>query len=528
MQKLAYINGTILTLDSQNTIAESLVMEGETIGFVGTTQEALEYAGSEAKVFDLQGKTMLPGFIEAHAHFSEYAASLFLEVDCGCLDSIDAVKEALAQKASTLQPGEWVRGTGFDDSKVSDARHLTRHDLDEACPHNPVYVMHVTCHAGYMNTEGFKISGAWDTPELDRDAEGTPMGVLHRMEQVEPVLSAIPVYSTEQMAEALRNTIPVLHAAGVTGTFDGGIGFLKNPKETFLAYRELEADGELTVRTNLVFMHEYYDEISTGVCAGWEGSDMLYPGAVKFFQDGSIQAFSAALKEDYHTRPGYKGSANWGQEEFDTLISAYHRKGMQIAVHANGDEAIEVTLTAMERAHAECPRQDSRHMIIHCQLVSDEQLQRMRAIGVVPSFFVSHVYYWGERHVRLFLGEERAARINPVESALKLGMLPSLHTDAPITPMTPLVCVAAAVSRMTREGTVLGEEERITALEALRCCTLYGAWAEFQEHKKGTLEVGKLADCVILAENPLSVPAEKIRDIVVEETIVGGVSMFAR
>lgn len=528
MLQTLYTNGTILTLDGNNTIAEAMVVSGNSITYVGTLDQAQIHAGKSVEVIDLQGATLLPGFIEAHAHFSEYAVSLFLEVNCGEFDSIAEVKAALSAKANQLNPGEWVRGTNFDDSKIRDARHLTRHDLDQACPDNPVFVMHITCHAGYMNTEGLKRSQAWKNPELERTPDGNPVGILQRMKQVEPVLKNIPPYSVNQVAYALRKTIPLLHATGITTTFDGGIGFLKNVNETFSAYKQLDDSNELTVRTNLVFMQEYYDNVHNGICAGWESSDMLYHGAVKFFQDGSIQAYSAALSDDYLGKPGHKSSINWEQESFNKAIASYHKRGIQIAIHANGDEAIEAVLVAIEKAQKIYPRPDPRHMVIHCQLATQQQLARMKAIGIVPSFFVSHIFYWGERHLKLFLGKKRAATINPVNSALAFDLKPSIHTDAPVTPMQPLMCIHAAVNRVTREGTLLGPQERISVLDALRCCTLNAAWAEFQEDQKGTLEVGKLADFVILAENPITVSPNKLKDIQVKATIVAGKRVYTR
>ncbi len=205
---------------------------------------------------------------------------------------------------------------------------------------------------------------------------------------------------------------------------------------------------------------------------------------------------------------------------------AAHRAGFQIAAHGNGDAAIDAILDAYQLAQKEFPRADARHRIEHCQTAREDQLDRMAALGVSPSFFVSHTYYWGDRHKNIFLGPDRAKRISPLKSALKRGIKFSLHSDCPVTPVSPLFCVFAAVNRLTRNGEVLGSEFRLTPEEALRAVTADAAWQTFDERIKGSIEVGKLADFTILAENPLTVSPERIKDIKVKEVIIGGLSVF--
>jgi predicted amidohydrolase YtcJ len=235
---------------------------------------------------------------------------------------------------------------------------------------------------------------------------------------------------------------------------------------------------------------------------------------------------TAALEEPYQNAPGRRGDLLHPQGALDDLVEHYHRRGVQVAVHANGDRAIESTLQALERAQRLDPRDDARHLIIHCQLASRDQIRRMKRLGVIPSFFVNHVYYWGDRHVALFLGPERAARIDPLGTAWEEGLIFTLHSDLPVTPVDPLFSMHCAVNRRTREGMVLGPEERISPLEALRTYTVHGAYCSFEENAKGSIEVGKAADFVVLSENPLRVPPERIGEIRVLRTVLGGRTVY--
>jgi len=208
------------------------------------------------------------------------------------------------------------------------------------------------------------------------------------------------------------------------------------------------------------------------------------------------------------------------------MVINLHRAGYQIAIHGNGDAAIDDILHAFEQAQRQYPRADARHRIEHCQVVREDQLDRIAELGITPSFFVGHVYYWGDRHRDIFLGPERAARISPLASAIRRGIRFTIHNDTPVTPVDPLHLVWCAVNRLTRSNQVLGAEQRISALEALRAVTIDAAWQNFEERRKGSIETGKLADFVILAENPLSIAPERIREIQVLETIVGGETVY--
>jgi predicted amidohydrolase YtcJ len=260
---------------------------------------------------------------------------------------------------------------------------------------------------------------------------------------------------------------------------------------------------------------------------------MLSLGAVKLYQDGSIQGYSGYLSHPYHHYlPGVEndslGMARNSPEQLNAKVALAHEQGWQIAVHANGDQAIEEVITAFELAQNNFPRTDCRHIIIHCQTVREDQMDRMQKLGIIPSFFATHIYFWGDRHWNIFLGPERARRINPCKSAVDRQMTFTCHNDTYITPMDPLLSVWAAVNRLSYGGRCLGEEFRISVPEALRAVTSYAAFQFGEEHVKGSLTPGMLADLVILEDNPLTVEHEKIKDIEISETFRGGYHIFQK
>jgi len=259
------------------------------------------------------------------------------------------------------------------------------------------------------------------------------------------------------------------------------------------------------------------------------GSERLKLGSVNLFQDGSIQGFTAALSQPYHTRTDFLGALIMPQESLDELVEKYHEMEFQMAIHANGDRAIESILIALEKADRLYPGHGAhRHMIIHCQTASDDQIRRIKELGVIPNYFVNHVYYWGDRHESIFLGPERARRIDPLKSTLDYGWKFVLHSNLPVTPVDPLFSMHTAVNRITREGKTLGPEERITPYEALKAYTTDAAFCSFEEKIKRSIEVGKLADFVVLSDNPLRVSPENIKEIQVLQTAVNGCKVFEK
>jgi predicted amidohydrolase YtcJ len=246
--------------------------------------------------------------------------------------------------------------------------------------------------------------------------------------------------------------------------------------------------------------------------------------------DGSIQGYTGYLSKPYyvpfHGDTTYRGYPRYPQAQLTAMVTRLYCEGYQIAIHGNGDAAIDEILNSYAAAEDKCPRTDARLRIEHAQMARQDQLERMKTLGVTPSFFVGHVYYWGDRHRDIFMGPERAARISPLESAHKLGIRFTIHQDTPVTPVNPIHLIWVAVNRLTRSGKVLGPDERVTPELALRAVTIDAAWQNFDEHRRGSLEPGKLADFVVLSGDPLTVQPTTIKDIKVLKTVVGGQVAF--
>jgi len=532
--RTVYRGGPILTMDADGRVVEALGIEGDRIGAVGTVEEVLTWAGDAAGQVDLAGRALLPGFIDAHGHFpgdGVWAVVVDLRsppmADVGDLAEL---LERLRTRARETPAGEWIVGMGYDDTLLAEGRHPDRHDLDRASSEHPIAALHVSGHLAALNSAGLAASGIdASTPDpeggrIRREADGrTPDGVLEEQAMAsveERILAPSPLDSLRIFREATRRYL----AAGVTTAQNGYA-----PKLQVRALSWLSRLRLLPLRIVLWPEPAVADEILADELSV-RSTERVRVGAVKLVADGSIQGYTGYLSEPYHVPPGddpgYRGYPRIPHDELVEQVARYHAAGMQVAIHGNGDASIDDILDALEEAQRRHPRDDARPVVVHAQMTRPDQLDRMAALGAVPSFFSLHTFYWGDRHRRIFMGPERAARMSPASSARARGIRFTIHCDAPIVPMEPLKLVWSAVNRRTRSGFVVGPEERIDAAQALRAVTIDAAWQHFEEGEKGSLEPGKLADLVILSGSPLDVPAERIDAIRVIETLVGGRSAW--
>ena len=524
-----FTNARVVTMDPDNPAAQAFLVCGDKLSAVGTEKRVRQQAPPSCEEVDLHGRTVIPGLIETHNHLSHFALALSW-TDCSPFvnQSLEDVKAGLQKTALSTPQGEWVFGWGYDDTLLEGARHLTRQDLDEITCDHPVFVQHVSGHLSYVNSAALKMGGVTACTSqpaggsFDTDDSGEPTGVLREYGAQRLVGGLLPSPGADYFIDTIPQAVAIYNREGITSVHDGAVGMMGQGAVTYKAYQALAAAGRLNLRVYLTTMYEFYDQLlSVGLGRGF-GSELLRIGAVKMFQDGSIQGLTAALTQDYHCRSGFQGEVIMPQEQMDELVVRYHRQGLQIAVHANGDRAIESVITAFERAQAKHPQPALRHMIIHCQMASDDHIDRMKALKIIPSYFPNHVFYWGDRHVKMFIGPERAARLDPLGSSVRAGLRFTLHADTPVTPIAPLHSIHCAVNRVTRNGDVLGPDERISVYDALKAFTVDAAYCSHEEDVKGDLSVGKLADFVVLSEDISSVPPEKIRDIKVLATYVGG------
>lgn len=334
-------------MDPRISEASAFGIIGDRFCAVGSEAEARKSVDKGVKVFDLGEKTVIPGFIESHNHMSDYAMTL-AQADCSTPPnrSIEDVIVRVKQIAEGTAPGQWVRGWGYDDTLIADRRHLTRADLDKASSRNPIFISHISGHLAYVNSLALETAGIGpETPqpeggEIHKDERNIPTGLF--MENAQPLITKhIPSFSVSQIKDLLKKAVKHYHRAGITSIHDGSIGYYGDGREVLQAYRVLEKDGKLRLRVYLTIVEELYREIlELGLGNGF-GSDYLKLGSVKLFQDGSIQALTAALTKPYHERQDSRGDIIMSQETLDELVDKYHKAGLQIAIHANGDRAIE-------------------------------------------------------------------------------------------------------------------------------------------------------------------------------------------
>lgn len=531
---VVYVGGPVLTMDGGDRVLDGLAINGDRIAALGTAAEMRAWATEHsARVVELDGHAVLPGFIDAHSHFpGAGAAAISADLSSppvGSVKTMDELLDRLRAQAVATRPGDWVIGVGYDDTLLAEMRHPERADLDRVSTQHPIVAIHVSAHLAAVNSLGLERLGfRSDTPDpeggrIRRAADGSPNGVL---EETAAMAAAVPLMDPGPFASlrVLRRANEIYSAQGVT-TAQNGFATAKMLGPLRWASRL----GFTPIRLVVWPAEEAGDAVIEGRLDGRSADPWFHVGAVKLVADGSIQGYTAYLSQPYFVQPpgesDARGYPRITKERLMAWVDRLYGAGRQVAIHGNGDASIDDILDAIEAAQRAHPRPDARPILIHAQTAREDQLDRMAALGVIPSFFVLHTYYWGDRHRDIFLGPERAARISPTASALRRGMRFTLHTDTPIVPMNPLRVVWAAVNRRSTSGREIGPEQRISVLEALKGVTIHAAYQHFQEGDRGSLEVGKLADLVILDRSPLATP-DTIDSIRVLETIVGGRSIY--
>jgi len=532
-----YHNGEILTMDSRCSVTNSLAIAGNIIIGTGDVAEMAIFRDSSTIMVDLKGSTMLPGFYDAHSHFIRAGlyGAYYLDlsaVPVGSIETMDDIRQRIAEAASQTPEGEWICCYAFDDTGVKEQRHFTLDELDALCPKHALFIRHASGHLGLANSLALNIAGITrdtiDPPGgiIRRKEDGSPSGLLEEPSAMDLVQGKMPQTTRREWLEAVRFSSYIYTKRGVTTAQEGGV-----TTDIFDAYLDAHDKKILSCRIQLLPRHGAFDftRLNTSQSGTPLTSDgFLSLGAVKLFQDGSIQIYTGSLTNPYykiinhHLPDGnfWRGYSIRSQIQLIDFVTEYHKGGWQIAIHGNGDQAIDEILNAYESAQKLYPRSDARHIIIHCQSVREDQLDRISRLGVIPSFFVVHTYYWGDRHHDIFLGPFRAKRINPLQSALKRDIKFTIHNDTFVTPIDPLLSVWSAVNRLTSSGKVLGEDQRINVLDALKSITIWSAYQFNEEKIKGSLEPGKYADMVVLEENPLDVHPEHIRDINILATLI--------
>lgn len=517
-------NANIFTVDPTQARAEAIAIVSDRILAVGQNSDVLNLATGATRKIDLAGATVVPGFIDAHSHPGSSGFEHLFNVDCD-LRSIADIAAALRAAASDKPAGEWVLGFKYDDTKTAERRPLTVTDLDGVSTDHPILVTHRGGHTGYVNSLALSIAGITNEtrdPEgghFDRDASGRLTGKLE-----ETALDAFRDF-TEQEAtpEAMRQGVALISEmmtrAGVTSVTDafGSPQWLR-------AYQEAADSGESSLR---IYCHIGFFALDAMIAAGVRtglGDERVRVGAIKMTCDGSISERTARLSEPYVGRPDDFGILVTPEDELLEISRKAHSHGWQLAIHANGDVGIDIALRIFELMQREMPRNDPRFRLEHCTVINPDLVRRIKAIGAIPNPFSTYVYYHGEKMVEY--GAERLESMFAVRSFLDAGIPVTQTSDYPPGPFEPMMALQSQVTRTDMNGNVWGPSQRVTVEEALRVGTINGAYASYEERLKGSLEPGKLADLVVLGQDPTEVDPMTLIDIPIVRTMIGGRFVF--
>ena len=521
METTLYFGGPIVTLEEPQ-YAQALVERGGRIAYVGDREEAERLAGPGARRVDLEGRALLPAFVDPHSHLLACAYAR-LQVPLGECAGWGEIADRLSRHVQErgIQPGEWVKGTGYDQNALAEGAAPDRFCLDRACPHNPVVIQHASGHAGVFNTLALERLGALNEDcGLERDGQGELTGRGEENPFLD-LLGRIPMDGLEDVLRAFQGAQEEYASHGIATAQEGLLQPVMAP-----VYQEILRRGLLYLDVNAYVPPADYDRLRGQFAQGVSASPGIFRAAgMKIFLDGSPQGGTAWVREPYAGGGCGTSTMTDGQ-----VLSAFRQaldRDAQLLAHCNGDRAAEQYLTLLAQAEREAGKKLSRPVMIHAQLLGLDQLERVKALGVIPSFFVAHVYHWGEIHVKNF-GLDRAGRISPAGSALARGIPFTFHQDSPVIPPDMLETIWCACVRRTKAGRVLGAEERIPVEAALRAVTQKAAHQYGLERELGTLRPGKRADFVLLSGDPLRTPSEELKKLQVERTIRCGRTIWSR
>jgi predicted amidohydrolase YtcJ len=513
---LVLMDGNVLTMDSSQPSAEAVAVKKDRIVKVGTNKEISPWIRKNTKVINLQGRTVVPGLIDSHIHVGDFGKFL-MWIDLKNVNSIEEMQRRIRKRAQKIPEGRWIIGSGWDQARFVEKRYPNFQDLNEASPDNPVILYHQCGRVCVVNSKALELAGVKKETrspsggEIEKDAEtGEPTGIL-RENATDLVWKTIPEPSEAEIMEGASLACKKIVEAGVTS-----IHWIVTSSTEISIIQRLRAENKLPLRVCTIIPANILDQIND--LESLLGSDNIDRNlGVKVFVDGSLAARTAALREPYSDDPATKGQLLHSQEELNALVVKAHKAKFRLVMHAMGDQAIDMTLTAIEKALMEEPRKSHRYRIEHASVLNKELIQRIKELGMMvsvqPKCVISEFSVWSAVDR---LGSERARWLYPLKTLINEGIRVAGGSDCPMEPLSPLLGIQAAVERQ------FFPEERITVDEALRMYTVNAAYASFEETVKGSIEEGKLADLTVLSGDPRTVPPSKIGDIKVSMTAVGG------
>ena len=524
-------NKVISMTGNKTAEALSIAIKNKKIIWIGSHRDAKKIEG---KHINFGNQAVLPGFIDAHGHASYLAFATqvanIASPPVGQINNIKELQDELKRfiKNSNLQPGEWVMGLGYDDSLLAEQRHPTKDDLDEVSTEHPIYLIHVSAHLGAANSLGLSLAN------IHSKTQDPPGGKIRRYENsLEPngVFEETAAYPLQQLAMSaykdpigsVKKAMEIYARNGITTAQDGASSL-----ETIGLMQA--ADAQSMINIDVISypigqngLDENLNALNFGSYKG-----RVKVGGIKLILDGSPQGKTAYLTEPYYKPPhreseSYKGYPLIPQSEVSKLVKQYAELNIPIMAHANGDAAADMLIKAIKNAAISS---DHRTVMIHAQTVREDQLDEMKDLKIIPSYFSTHTFYWGDWHRDSVFGEERAMRISPTKSTLNRKMPFTVHNDAPVVPPDMIRLLWSTTNRETRSGKVLGEEQKISTYAALEAMTINAAYQHFEDDIKGSIQVGKLADLVVLSEDPLSLEGNNLLKLRVVATYSHGEEIF--
>ena len=538
-------NANILTMSFKNghdemSIANAVaVKDGRIIALTDDTSQYPEnWVGQNTQISDLNGLTLMPGFVQTHAHFNlivlkKMTVNLAPPPDGG-VANLTSLKNALTAASKQIPAGFPIMGIGYDDTVMEEKRHPTRADLDAVSTEHPIIIMHISFHLAVMNSKALEMAGIdADTPDpegghIQREPNSNrPNGVLEEA-AMNVIGKMLPQPSPQQVFKTYDVVVQDLLALGYTTIVDHASDIaMEKGFEAYFASRDVPVDM-IAYRRVLADTEPLATQMANMTRKDINGFKL---GGIKILLDGSIQGYTGHLSQPYHVPPAvkdvsYRGYPHLPPEKFNNMLMQAYADDIPLLVHTNGDAAIDVLLDGLEKANTAYPDNSLRPVSIHAQTMRQDQLDRAKGLSLIPSFFVDHVYFWCDRHRDIFLGPDRAAQISPAGSAEDRQLIYTIHDDAPVVSADPFRTLWVAVARLTNSGEKLGADEAITRQQALKALTVNSAYQHYIETEKGSIDIGKKADMIILDGNPLTLPEAELRHIKVLETVKDGETVY--
>ncbi|WHY70091.1 amidohydrolase [Fictibacillus enclensis] len=529
---VVFINGEVLTVDKHNSKQQAVAVKENVIAAVGSNDDIKSYIGEQTEVIDLLGKSLIPGFIDSHLHLTIYGTNL-LGVSCieSHIHSLEDIFIDLRKKVKETPKGKWVRAWGFDQLEIDEKRFPTREEMDQISTEHPILVIRTCNHMCIANSKALELANLDEhTPDpeggiIERDAHGQLTGKL--IENAHMQMFKVARYSSEELSNSMKLASDAFIKEGITSIHDAGA--YGEGSETLRIMEQAVRNKDIRVRVyaimgSLTNSHDFVQQmVQAGTVTGL-GDDYFKLGPVKLFTDGSSTGPTIATRQPYTSDPNNSGIIYYSQEDLDRYLGSAHKKGFQITAHAQGDRAIEMLLDCIEKALKEYPRTDHRHRIEHAGIASPDLQQRMKELEVIPIPNPVFMYVNGDVYKEYY--GERINVMYPAGDYQKLGIVAAFGSDAPVTFVNPLLGIHAAVNRKSKTGQEVGEQQKVDVLEALRCYTINGAFASFDEERKGSIEAGKLADLVVLSDSLLTIDPARIKDLGVQLTMIDGQILF--